>query len=446
MASLIEELLRRRQEMGASRAPIQSDVPAGLMAMITQGNQNIQPDYSILKGLMQPNIQAPALPQPQEFRGSGIGREIITGLLGNYFENAKQKQKVDLEQGQADNLAALAPDIMSDLVERSKDNPEQAAHVAMLTKMLSSANPIMQKAAAQQLSNMTGADPTTFMKDAAAANISPKDPAVAEPMRNKVLGINPMDEKKLEYQKLADEEKNNIALLNQDLQRENSIRTSETSLSGQRNQMEMAKMADQRARELAKKQYSPYEQAIQKAEAGKDIGIPDKKRIVETRIADLDKAIAVLDAKKDPKTGAITGFGFQTGGVAGSDDTIGVPAMYYEYTNDPRWRELQRVGKGEELNKAVDAMKGQGTITENERAMLSLATGLDPANIRSSQMHERLTAAKEALVKYRDGLDTQKEDRSAGGPPSTPKPATSAYPTKMVAGHTYTYYNGKWHR
>lgn len=451
--SLLEELLQ--QAMQAKRTPVQNDVPAGLLAMLSQNSQSTPQSDMISMIMRQPQPAAP-LPDLPQFKSSGIGKELITGLLNNYMETDKKKRELALQQEQADSLAKMAPDVMSDLVDRSKDNPEQAAHVAMLVKMLSSGNITLQKAAAQQLSNMTGADPTTFMRDAAAAHISPNDPVIVENMQNKVLGINPVEKDRLSYQKDADKEKNRIQLLNQDLQRENSKRSADISLSGQKNQREIAEMADKRARELAKKQYSPYEQAIQKAKAGKDIGTPDKERLVDARITDLDKAINVLDAKTDPKTGKVIGFGFQTGGMAGSDDTIGVPAMYYEYTNDPRWRELQRVGKGEELNKAVDSMKGQGTITENERAMLSLATGLDPAAIRSSQMYERLVAAKKALTEYKAGLKAQKEDGTAGGPTlempesnieeSTSAPQKGAYPTKMVGGRTYTFINGKWYK
>jgi len=97
--SLLDELLK--QAMTAKRTPVQSDVPGGLLALLTQGNQASVPDNSMISMLM--NKQAPEIPTtppPPQFQSSGIGRGIVTSLLGEWFDERKATN--DLERADAE--------------------------------------------------------------------------------------------------------------------------------------------------------------------------------------------------------------------------------------------------------------------------------------------------------------------------------------------------------
>jgi uncharacterized phage infection (PIP) family protein YhgE len=137
-----------------------------------------------------------------------------------------------------------------------------------------------------------------------------------------------------------------------------------------------------------------------KIDAEKSGMAPNRIRILDNRLSDLDQAIAALDPKKDKLTGKITGFGFETGGFLGGSGLT--PSWYYEVKNDPRWRTLQRVGVGEELNRAVEDMAKQGQITEAERNLLKLATGLDPSKQRSEELYKMLVQARDRLKGLRE--------------------------------------------
>jgi hypothetical protein len=139
---------------------------------------------------------------------------------------------------------------------------------------------------------------------------------------------------------------------------------------------------------------------------------PDKIRIVNDRLNNLDQAIAALDPKQiegtgtDEKNQSKYTYGFETGGLLGSGNGIGIPASYHELTNTPQWRTLQLTAKGEELQKAATDMFRQGQISDSERRLLMLATGLDPAVLQTSQMHQRLLEAKQKLQLYKKQLET----------------------------------------
>lgn len=123
----------------------------------------------------------------------------------------------------------------------------------------------------------------------------------------------------------------------------------------------------------------------------------NKLRVIDNRLEDLDQAIEALKPSKniDKISGLPSEFGFRTGGFLGGSGIT--PTSYYEMTNDPSWRTLQRVGKGEELIRASDDMAKQGQITEAERALLSLATGLDPAKVQTQEMYKMLVQARQRL-------------------------------------------------
>jgi len=96
--SLLDELLK--QVMTAKRTPVQSDVPSGLLAMLTQGNQST-PDNSMATMVMnRPMPQLPSMPEPQQFQSSGIGKGIISSLLGEWFDDRKTTK--DAERAEAE--------------------------------------------------------------------------------------------------------------------------------------------------------------------------------------------------------------------------------------------------------------------------------------------------------------------------------------------------------
>jgi hypothetical protein len=160
---------------------------------------------------------------------------------------------------------------------------------------------------------------------------------------------------------------------------------------------------------------------------------PQKIRILKNRMADIDAAIEALQPSADktelgmPKT-----FGFKTGGfMGGSGNNPANSATAMEFTNNPNWRTLQRVGKGEELEKAATDMAKQGQITEGERALLMLSTGLDPAKHRSEQIYQQLMLAKArhaVLLKQWEGAG----QTPVPAPTATPEPANPAQPTAKL--------------
>lgn len=85
--SLLDELLK--QAMTAKRAPVQSDVPGGLLALLTQNNQAApQSDMAaMVMNRQAPQLQMPEMPQYQG--GSGIGKGIVNTLLGEFFDDRK---------------------------------------------------------------------------------------------------------------------------------------------------------------------------------------------------------------------------------------------------------------------------------------------------------------------------------------------------------------------
>ncbi len=94
--SLLDELLKKAMEV--NRAPVQSEVPGGLLALLTQGNQNTGPQVDINSFLHQ-NVQPATVPAaPQMQHGSGLGKEVVSSLLGEWFDERKYKN--DLERAE----------------------------------------------------------------------------------------------------------------------------------------------------------------------------------------------------------------------------------------------------------------------------------------------------------------------------------------------------------
>ena len=99
MASLIEELLKQ-QAMSQSqpRGIVQSEVPGGLLAMLSQGNQVSTPDMSGILNAQAPQIQMPEMPTYQG--GSGLGKSIIGSLLGEWFDERKATKEATMADEQ----------------------------------------------------------------------------------------------------------------------------------------------------------------------------------------------------------------------------------------------------------------------------------------------------------------------------------------------------------
>jgi hypothetical protein len=91
--SLLDELLK--QAMQPKKAPVQNDVPGGLLAMLTQNNQAApQSDMSaMVMNSRAPQLQMPEMPQYQG--GSGLGKGIISSLLGEWFDERKYAKETD---------------------------------------------------------------------------------------------------------------------------------------------------------------------------------------------------------------------------------------------------------------------------------------------------------------------------------------------------------------
>lgn len=102
MASLIEELLKQ-QAMSQSqpRGIVQSEVPGGLLAMLSQGNQVSTPDMSGILNTQAPQIQMPEMPTYRG--GSGLGKSVISSLLGEWFDErkaTKEATRADMQRKQ----------------------------------------------------------------------------------------------------------------------------------------------------------------------------------------------------------------------------------------------------------------------------------------------------------------------------------------------------------
>lgn len=163
-----------------------------------------------------------------------------------------------------------------------------------------------------------------------------------------------------------------------------------------------------------------------KAAGEKQADAPQRLRVLDNRLADINAAIDALEPSSETtQFGMPRSFGFQTGGFGGGGGINPVnSATAMEFTNNPNWRTLQRVGKGEELSKAAEDMAKQGQITEGERALLTLATGLDPAKHRSEQIYQQLMQARARLGQLR------KQWEGAGG---TTSPIERSTPTATDA-------------
>ena len=96
--SLLDELLK--QAMQPKKALVQNDVPGGLLAMLTQNNQ-AAPQSDMAAMVMNnraPQLQMPEMPQYQG--GSGLGKGIISSLLGEWFDERKYTK--DAERAEAE--------------------------------------------------------------------------------------------------------------------------------------------------------------------------------------------------------------------------------------------------------------------------------------------------------------------------------------------------------
>jgi hypothetical protein len=107
--SLLEELLK--QAIEGKRAPVQNELPAGLLAMLTQGNQS-SPDNSMASAIMNPSIPETRMPTLPEYQGgSGLGKSIIGSLLGEWFDDRRTTKEAERAEAakklQADELERI---------------------------------------------------------------------------------------------------------------------------------------------------------------------------------------------------------------------------------------------------------------------------------------------------------------------------------------------------
>lgn len=103
-------------------------------------------------------------------------------------------------------------------------------------------------------------------------------------------------------------------------------------------------------------------------------------------IDEADLGVKALDAKFD-NNGKPIGYGLETGGMF-----PGVREWANETVlNDPRYRDISTAAAGGKLQAAIQFLKGQGQITEGERALVGEQLGIDPFRQSSKNNYERLT-------------------------------------------------------
>lgn len=136
---------------------------------------------------------------------------------------------------------------------------------------------------------------------------------------------------------------------------------------------------------------------LAEAAAEKKAESPNKLRLIRNRLAEIEEGIKALQPsdETDKLSGSPKKFGFEAGGFMGGSGIV--PSAYFDITNNPNYRTLQRVSSSEELQRAVDDMAKQGAITEPERQILRLGVGFDPRSNRSSQIYNQLVKSRERI-------------------------------------------------
>ena len=120
-------------------------------------------------------------------------------------------------------------------------------------------------------------------------------------------------------------------------------------------------------------------------------GVNNRLAALDGIIEEADRGIKALAPKVDPLSGHIVGFGVETGGM--------FPSMRKRWssgiTNDPAYRDIETAASGAKLQGAINFLKGQGSVTEAERALISEQTGIDPYQYSSQRNFERLIRLKQ---------------------------------------------------
>ncbi len=139
---------------------------------------------------------------------------------------------------------------------------------------------------------------------------------------------------------------------------------------------------------------STAEEAKQK-ELGKASGeaassVNNRLTALDGIIEEADRGIQALSPKVDPLSGNVVGFGIETGGMLPSARKLWSSGI----TNDPNYRDIETAASGAKLQGAINFLKGQGSVTEAERALIGEQTGIDPYQYSSQRNFERLVRLK----------------------------------------------------
>ena len=114
MASLIEELIAKQSQRQAPQA-VQSDI-GGMLGMLSQGMNAGQSNLNVASVLnnQAPVAQAAPLPAMGNM-GSGIGKTLISSMLGDYMDEKKLEKATETEQANTKSQADFISKIPKNL-------------------------------------------------------------------------------------------------------------------------------------------------------------------------------------------------------------------------------------------------------------------------------------------------------------------------------------------
>jgi hypothetical protein len=148
------------------------------------------------------------------------------------------------------------------------------------------------------------------------------------------------------------------------------------------------------------------QEALGKATAENQIGLNQKISALDAVIKEAQDGITALNPKVDPLINKVVGFNFETGGMLPGAREFWSKSV----VNDPAYRQLETSAAGANLQNAVKLLHGQGAVTEGERALVGMATGIDPYTQTSEKNYDRLTRIVQAAEKAK-----QDAIKAAGG-------------------------------
>lgn len=136
-----------------------------------------------------------------------------------------------------------------------------------------------------------------------------------------------------------------------------------------------------------------------KAAAEAQQSLNNRLLALQSVLDEADLGIKALDAKFD-KNGNVIGYGFETGGLFPGLREWGNETIF----NDPRYRDISTAAAGGKLKTAIDFLKGQGQITEGERALVGEQVGIDAFKQSSKNNYDRLMRVRGNAKKSMDAL------------------------------------------